>query len=337
MFMLPNVQSRTRGKRWWPTCGTSIRQLFRESFMTKELRFGKRLVTAPLVTLLLICSRLAFAQTADSPLPRGCVGLGTYATISQFKDLDVVAGDKVLLHKSLSAGTADFDLSGGGQWRVFDYVLQQSNTDARGMNIFTGDKNWTDYAVSVKARKVSGKEGFSLCFRALDSDNFACLNVGGWSNARTQFGITLGGTFSTIGTSTNFTVQEDRWYDVKVEVKGKEVNGYVDGAKVAWAELIQPPPAAAAGRGRRGGGNPPPDAPAPVAAAPAAAPTYSNNPTGSLGSSSASDTPTVIGNTSSTSGGVRQIALLAVAGAATVALLVVGAMWLRGRKPTKAA
>ena len=200
----------------------------------------------PKMVIVFICSYgmlgtcFLSAQTTPPQLAHGKVGLGTYATVAQFQDLNVTLGDQVLLNKSLSTGLADFDLSGGGQWKVVDFVLQQSSTDARGMNIFTGDQGWTDYAVSVKARKLSGKEGFSLGFRAESPENFACLNVGGWNNTKTQFGITINGTFSTIGESTNFKVETNRWYNVKVEVKGDEATGYVDGQRVAWAQLIAP-------------------------------------------------------------------------------------------------
>jgi len=164
--------------------------------------------------------------------------VGTYATIAQFKDLHVTVGEQVLLRKSLAEGLAGLELS-GGQWRVVGSVLQQSSTAANGMNIFIGDKTWTDYVVSVKARKVTGKEGFSLGFRTLDSKNFACLNVGGWNNTKTQFGITLNGTFSEIGESTAMKVEEGRWYEVKVDVKGDHAKGYVDNALVREADLVQ--------------------------------------------------------------------------------------------------
>ena len=123
-------------------------------------------------------AHLMLGQTSSSPLPHGNEGVGTFATVSQFKDLHVSAGEDVLLHKTLAEGLADFDVS-GGQWKVIDGVLQQSNTDAKSLTVSTGDKSWTDYVVTVKARKVTGKEGFSLGFRALDSKNFACLNGGG--------------------------------------------------------------------------------------------------------------------------------------------------------------
>lgn len=263
------------------------------------------------VAALLAASQLTLGQTTASPLAHGGVGIGTYATVAQYQDLQVSAGDQVLLHKTLAEGLADFDLSGGGQWKVLDNVLQQSSTDAKGMNIFTGDQDWTDYVVSVKARKVTGKEGFSLGFRALDSKNFACLNVGGWNNTKVQFGITLNGTFSEIGDSTNIKVEEDRWYDVKVDVQGDQATGFVDGKQVATAKLAAPPPKPA---------NPAPARPGPTAPRgnPVPAPSYY---------------APVIYTPAAESSGLWDKVLLAGAVAVITAVVVAGAMFLRGRLP----
>src|SRR5207253_2448960 len=95
---------------------------------------------------------------------------------------------QVLLHKTLGEGLAGLEIS-GGQWRVVNGLLQQSGTQQSGVRVFTGDKQWTDYTVSVKARKVSGNEGFNLIFRALDERNFASLTVGGKGNTRTGFAM----------------------------------------------------------------------------------------------------------------------------------------------------
>lgn len=84
----------------------------------------------------------ALAQTAASPVSHGSVGVGTYDTVAQFKDLRVTVNDQVVLAKTLAEGLADFDVS-GGQWKVLDNVLQQSSTEAKGIHILNGG-NATD-------------------------------------------------------------------------------------------------------------------------------------------------------------------------------------------------
>jgi len=52
-----------------------------------------------LVALAWSGSRLIAAESSDSQLPHGSVGIGTYATISQFKNLQVTSNGQTLLQK----------------------------------------------------------------------------------------------------------------------------------------------------------------------------------------------------------------------------------------------
>ena len=46
----------------------------------------------------------------------------------------------------------------------------------------TGDSTWKDYSLSLKARRISGEEGFIVYF--LMSGETQCLwNIGGWGNS----------------------------------------------------------------------------------------------------------------------------------------------------------
>src|SRR5206468_10144044 len=96
---------------------------------------------------------------------------------------------------------ADLQESGGGQWEIRDGVLQQSRMQAAGMRVFAGDKDWTDYTVSVKGRKISGNEGFYLVFRMRDEQNLASLTLGGAANTKTQFSMRVNNMFSELGES----------------------------------------------------------------------------------------------------------------------------------------
>jgi hypothetical protein len=247
------------------------------------------------------------AQTTVSPLSQGAVGVGSYATISQFKDLQVRAEDRVLLDRTLGEGLSGVNVF-AGQWQLVDGVLQQSALDAKGMNVFTGDTNWTDYIVTVKARKIAGKEGFSLGFRARDDRNFACLNVGGWNNTKAQFGVTINGTFAEVGDATTMKVEEDRWYDVKVDVHGDEATGFVDGRKVAKATLLAPP------------------------SKPAANPTRNNPRSGAApGPSRNAGSPTLTATASPEPSSLGNKLILVSATALITGLVAAGVMWVRNQ------
>ena len=55
---------------------------------------------------------------------------------------------------------------------------------ARADNVraIAGDKTWTDYTYSLKARKLGGAEGFLILFRVQDENAKAWWNIGGWGN-----------------------------------------------------------------------------------------------------------------------------------------------------------
>ena len=183
----------------------------------------------------------------------GAVGVGTYNTVAQFKDLRVTAVDgRPLLQADLAKGLDDWYFH-GGQWKVLDDSVKQSLGDPDCWAVI-GDTTWTDYRVHVKARKIVGKEGFQVLFRVRDmTSNYCWFNVGGWNNTKAQIEVAIAGTRTAIGTSTNMTVEEDRWYDVQVEVRGENAKCYLDDKLVCEADLSKLPPPAE-GRGGNGRG-----------------------------------------------------------------------------------
>src|SRR5262249_22063239 len=86
-----------------------------------------------------------------------------------------------------------------------------------------GDKSWTDYTLEVKARKISGREGFLVLFHINDDEDRVWWNIGGWRN--TQHGVELGETLD----PKNGFVETDHWYDIKIELKGTRVKCSLDG------------------------------------------------------------------------------------------------------------
>ena len=74
----------------------------------------------------------------------------------------------------VSAGT-----SFGGSWSVVDGAYRQSD-QAVALSFF-GDETWSDYTLTLKARKLRGPEGFLIAFgRKGQERNW--WNIGGWGN-----------------------------------------------------------------------------------------------------------------------------------------------------------
>lgn len=157
------------------------------------------------------------------PLPTGCIGVGTWNTSAEFKDIKVTAPDgKVLLTSDFAKDSEGWKKLGGGTWAVKDGALQQT-AEKEFVRALAGDRSWTDYTLELKARKLSGLEGFLILFHIGEDEDRVWWNIGGWRN--TQHGIELGDTKDQKAGH----VETGRWYDIKVQVKGLNVTCTLDG------------------------------------------------------------------------------------------------------------
>jgi alpha-L-arabinofuranosidase len=111
----------------------------------------------------------------------------------------------------------------GGKWSVEDGALRQTSEDENG-RAFAGDPSWTDYTLSLKARKIAGSEGFLISFASKNAETATRWNIAGWEN--TQHGLEAPGANSPYVPG---KVETGRWYDIRIELKGASVKCYLDG------------------------------------------------------------------------------------------------------------
>jgi alpha-L-arabinofuranosidase len=111
---------------------------------------------------------------------------------------------------------------GRSSWTVEEGAYRQNRTGF-GMSYF-GDENWSDYTLTLKARKLSGNEGFLIVFGRRGGDRL-WWNLGGWNNA--QHAIELNQT--PVGRPAPGRIESDRWYDIKIELAGNRIRCYLDG------------------------------------------------------------------------------------------------------------
>lgn len=158
-----------------------------------------------------------------APPPSGGIGVGTWNTSAEFKDIVVTAPDgKVLFQSDVSKGTEGWKMLGDGQWKVEDGVLRQS-AEREFVRAVVGDRSWSDYNITLKARKLAGREGFLILFHIKDDEDRNWWNIAGWNN--TQHGVEFGETLD----GKRGVVETGRWYDIKVEVRGAAVRCSLDG------------------------------------------------------------------------------------------------------------
>ncbi|MBC9713554.1 carbohydrate binding domain-containing protein [Streptomyces sp. TRM66268-LWL] len=163
---------------------------------------------------------------------KGAVGLSTWATSAAYDDVQVTdAEGKTLLSDDFSAGDGQWTKAAGtGSWSVQDGAYVQSDESAENTLVTAGDASWQNYDLKVKATKKSGKEGFLVAFGVQDTGNYYWWNLGGWNNTQHAVEKAVGGAKQTL-VQTPGSIETGRTYDLRVEVRGRQVSLYVDGEK----------------------------------------------------------------------------------------------------------
>ena len=115
-----------------------------------------------------------------------------------------------------------------GSWKVDGDEIQQTslNTDVR---LLFGETDWTDYEISLEAKKTGGSEGFLIIFRATDG-NFYWCNLGGWNNTQHAIEKGSGGNRqSVLGNNVApGSIDTDRWYNIRIRCVGNQFQVWID-------------------------------------------------------------------------------------------------------------
>jgi len=152
----------------------------------------------------------------------GAIGVGTWRTEAEFKDLKVTHGNETLFTCDFAEGTKGWRLH-GGDWSVQDGALHQESL-RENIRAFAGDKRWNNYTYTLKARKLSGDEGFLIPFLVQDESVKAWWNIGGWGN--TRHAIEMDGI---IGNEVPGRIETGRWYDIRIQLQGANIKCFLDG------------------------------------------------------------------------------------------------------------
>lgn len=162
----------------------------------------------------------------------GQIGVGTWADTAEFKDIRVERDGKTLYASDFAQG-ADGWQTDNGRWSVEAGAYRQGRR-GQGFSYF-GEASWSDYTVTLRARKLSGAEGFMIVFGRKPGERF-WWNLGGWGN--TQHGIEFNQ--SPVGRPVRGHIETNRWYDVKIALAGKQIRCYLDGELIHEATAPDP-------------------------------------------------------------------------------------------------
>ena len=170
---------------------------------------------------------------AEPPPRQGKIGLGTWLTQAEYKDIRVTKGGQLLYASDFSRGAEGWRPM-SGDWRAQDGAYRQTSR-ADNVQAHAGDPAWSDYTCSLKARKLGGAEGFLIMFHVKDEQNWVWLNLGGWGNREHALELCEGGGKSILGRQVPGQIETGRWYDVRVELKGQNIKCYLDGKLILEA------------------------------------------------------------------------------------------------------
>jgi alpha-L-arabinofuranosidase len=178
---------------------------------------------------------ITVSTNSPTPPPRGAIGLGSWNTSVQYTNI-VVTSNGVTLYQS------DFAGQGTNGWRVYagnwstnNGVYQQTNattTPAYSTDLNGGSTNWANYTISLRARKVSGSEGFLILFNWTDDNNWTWWNVGGWSNTKDGIEQMSGGTKTTLASVSQTAIANNTWYDISIVVSNYTMQCYLNGTLI---------------------------------------------------------------------------------------------------------
>ncbi|MCR4994636.1 MAG: carbohydrate binding domain-containing protein [Bacteroidales bacterium] len=166
------------------------------------------------------------------------MGFSTWGTKAEFRNLEVKDADgNVILNDDFSTNSGKWTGFGGetngyrrsqSQWTFEDGTLKQQNQRAEGSVLLNTTNLGDEYIIHVQARRMEGNEGFIICFGAEDDENLIWWNLGGWGNSQHAIEHMADGGKNTLAAAQG-KLEEGRWYDVEIQVKGASARCLLDG------------------------------------------------------------------------------------------------------------
>lgn len=190
--------------------------------------------------------RTAVNQPAPAAAPRrGGIGLGSWETEVEYSNVIVTKGTDTLYQSDFQPGAAGWQIL-NGQWIATNNVFIQTAATQQDARAVTGDTAWRDYTLSLKARKLAGKEGFLIMFNVQDDQNWTWWNLGGWGDTKNAIETCAKGVKSTLVETNQPQITTGVWYDIRVELRGTRVRCYLNDTLIHDAVYPTPAPPARA-------------------------------------------------------------------------------------------
>ena len=170
----------------------------------------------------------AFEQPTHPVEVRGRIALGGWNTDNEYKDLKVTLADGRTVEADMTQGWTPQE----GSWTAGEGTLKGSGPGVMRWILWSTPEAFGDCSISLKARKTAGAEGFLIYFGMHDGKNGYVLNIGGWGNQTTAFQRINGNDMPQIPNNISQHVEEGRWYDIRIDIKGGKFTYSLDGKQM---------------------------------------------------------------------------------------------------------
>ena len=159
---------------------------------------------------------------------QGGVAVGSWGTHNEFKDIEVKTENSTVTVDKFEWETTN------GDWSIDDNGVISQMSNNTGAVCYYASPDMRNYTLSLKARKLSGGEGFQIGVAADDALNYYRVNIGGWGNTTAKVQHIVNGVSSSSGNVAeqsyvgNVHINDNEWYDVTVEVTDDEIKAYLN-------------------------------------------------------------------------------------------------------------
>jgi alpha-L-arabinofuranosidase len=175
-----------------------------------------------------------------SPMLGGRIGLGSWNTQTEFKNLEVLDEKGKLIFRDNFQHTGQWEKPVEGNWKFEGGVLKQTDPEVAAARMFLKSVKITTGEIRVKARRTGGSEGFVVYLNVENNDRFFFANYGAAGNSFSEmqaWGAPEGYAYKSLK-STRGAIENDRWYDLKIVIGHNRADMYLDGQLLSTATLV---------------------------------------------------------------------------------------------------
>lgn len=221
---------------WYRAWPTNLIWVSPTQVMGRSSYWVQRLMAEHLPTHAVSCTPRA-SMPEPRPYPRGAIGLGTWKSNVEFRDLQVTLADGTVTTPDLSAGKPYV-----GTWHVNDEgTLCQTEILPR-CKYMLPEVYDDHYTITLKGRKTAGKDAF-LVFFGMDPEaqDGLVYSIGGKNNSKACVeGMLRGENTGEQGMLVDFHAEMGQWYNLRIEVTPDSSRLYVDGQYLLTHHLQTP-------------------------------------------------------------------------------------------------